>query len=118
MVRTSSHDAVLDARIRRAHGLVTITLRGDLDGGTAQGLLDAVSAGTRLSHLTLVVDVIGLSFVDAAGRRALHLAAAIYAATTGEELTIIGGPALRGFDERLAKARLAHPSGATATLAA
>ena len=87
--------------VSRSHGLVTVTLDGELDRSNAPHVRDAVRAARRLATHTVVLDAEGVTFVDAAGRRALD------AHAPEPQVILLASNAIRSFDRSVAHTSIA-----------
>ena len=91
-----------------SRGLVTVTFDGELDRSNAGEVRAALRAARRLATHTVVLDAQGITFVDAAGRRALQMSS-----RPGEvEVLLLTSHAIRQFDRRLARSSAAAHSDA------
>jgi hypothetical protein len=66
--------------------------------------MDALSAALRLADRTVVVDTLGVTFVDAAGRRSLDCACDT-AAVADVHLLLLASEAIGRFDRQLKRSR-------------
>lgn len=98
----------LAIRVVRSRGLVTVTVDGELDAGAVPQLTAAVRAACRLARHTVVVDALGLTFVDVAGRRALR--SAQRDSDDGIKVMMITGLVVKRLDERLAHSERYEPA--------
>jgi anti-anti-sigma factor len=89
----------LTVHVRSDHGLVTVTVAGELDASTASGLEAAIDAGLRLARHTLVIDTTDVTFVDVVGRRSLRR----LDDAAGVHVVLVRGDAVESFDRRLAQ---------------
>lgn len=94
----------LTVTVTRSRGLVTVTLDGELDRFNAADVADALDAAARLAHHTVVVDAQGVTFVDAAGRRALEQPPG----ARPVDVIVLPSLAIRRFDSSSAHARQPH----------
>jgi len=94
----------LTVNITRRQGLVTVTIDGELDRSNADDVTLALAAAARLAHHTVVIDAQGVTFLDAAGRRALD------APPDARPVSVILLPslAIRRFDGRSSHALRPH----------
>jgi anti-sigma B factor antagonist len=95
MARSATHlevtagvDRLLDIESRQRDGAATITLRGELDVYTAPRFREHVTAMLREGHTRIVVDAVGLEFLDSTGIRVL-VAARRHAEAAGGQLRIV-----------------------------
>jgi anti-anti-sigma factor len=84
--------------ISRSQGLVTVTMDGELDRANAPEVVAALRAARRLATHTVVLDAQGITFIDAAGRRALD---APTHNPARPQLILLASPAIRRFDQRV-----------------
>jgi len=96
----------LTVNIARRRGLVTVTIDGEIDRGNADDVTRSLDAACRLAHETVVVDAQGVTFVDAAGRRALQPPPP----TRRVSMILLPSLAIRRFDGRSSDAL--HPHAA------
>lgn len=101
----------LAVTITRQHGLSTVTLDGELDASNAAVAAEAIHAAIRLAAHTVVVDALGITFIDAAGRRALDCLAA--ATAVGKHPLLLTSTAIQRFDRRLVASRASRSAGVT-----
>lgn len=87
--------------VNRSRGLVTVTLDGEVDAANAGSVARAVSAGVRMAEHTVIVDALGVTFVDVAGRRVLEFDSAAVASRAGVELVLVRSAAMRQLDRHL-----------------
>lgn len=64
----------LDVSSHTDDGVVTVTLRGELDLGSIGALEERLSAAEEAAPRRIVLDLAGLSFIDSSGLRVLLLA--------------------------------------------
>jgi len=96
--------ARLSVNITRRQGLVTVTIDGEIDRGNADDVTRSLDAAARLAIHTVVVDAQGVTFLDAAGRRALELPPRARPVS----IILLPSPAIRRFDGRSSHALQPH----------
>jgi anti-anti-sigma factor len=94
----------LQVHVFRANGVIVVDVRGELDAGTSEPVVDAVEAAALFGPDVIVVDTTALTFVDSGGRRALDRAC------RRARAVFVPGQAVKRFDRLLARA-LRTPGG-------
>src|SRR3954452_1324835 len=74
-MRELQQNSEFSAAVVREHGVVRLTLRGELDMNGVKKAERAVAAAAELAERRLVIDLEGVSFMDLFGARALLRAA-------------------------------------------
>jgi len=91
----------LAIHVERRCGLVTVTLDGEVDAASASSLANALCAAMRLGEHTVVVDALGVTFIDVAGRRAIERDGALAASREGVRYVLLASDAMRRLDRLL-----------------
>jgi 4-aminobutyrate aminotransferase-like enzyme len=85
-----------------------VTVDGELDASNADAAAEAIRAAIRLAGHTIVVDALGVTFIDAAGRRAMDCQSAATAA--GVRPLLLASTCIQQFDGRLVGAHASSPT--------
>ena len=120
MDATSSEASPLEVRMLRSGegDVVTVELTGELDRGTTRRLCAAVALARRVAARTVIVDTMGLTFVDLGGYRSLLVACGRRQRKRPLNVVLLPGQAIHRLQGMLARCDGAATSSGNATAAA